>query len=571
VRYRTAAAADLDAQAKALLQAPPSPDKTAAVLLLAGYNDVRTAVLSYESKVLMTAYLTETGAMTGGAIEKVLASQASGAAKMLADQLGGFSSTSMLTGASLSPVSLPQVLPDRGLVVNPDASSITASYQPFIGCHDCDQVNTWTSTATNPPLVPIRGNYVDYFDKGAATAYPQFQCFSGTDTFVGVCFGSLKTSVSDADTPNISAERFGVNHREWISAGSAHSGSVSYSVRFGYTPTPSTNWIAVRWWGNNTATHGPIVCTSGGLRAQPIAIEPGSGWQVFAVSPGESLEFASRVSDVPLYVGDTHYAYKIGFTSSPNQTDTIELIEIDDTNAALFAEIDPREITRQVGNNGLLSYVAGIQRAFAGHRWLDPQVPADRAAAETFFKLAILSALSTLQGQPPIFLPPSSPSYPAAPWVERQQFLKVALPVLAYRLFAKYDTNVATLFALTSGLIPRLSLAHKELSAVLKDINNLSAPQVSQFLDSALKVVDPGAGTPVDCGAVEAGSADPLDTLYCLEVAVEGARQAVVDLEIELKTSQDFRCSIMRLYQSNGVSNRLVMHSRPEVLAACAQ
>jgi hypothetical protein len=95
----------------------------------------------------------------------------------------------------------------------------------------------------------------------------------------------------------------------------------------------------------------------------------------------------------------------------------------------------PENIAKNMGENGLLSYVASIQKALSPSKWLmpDQRDAIENSAVEAVYRLAKLSRIAgkeyrELEGA----LPRTSPDYPKAPWKERQQFLRLALPMIGY-------------------------------------------------------------------------------------------------------------------------------------------
>jgi len=474
-----------------------------------------------------------------------------------------------LSGIELTPITTPNPMADRTVSVSLASFVLSADYHPFPNCAGCDWGGDiiWHSAINSGQVIPISqaGQWISFLPP--AISNPSWRCLQNSDYYVGCTFGELqRTGYSDIGTEGVSGYGFGVEHRIWMPVLDANNGAVSwgsgrprFNIRFGFRVSPDCNFVAVRWQGRTNSVS-PIRCTSGCFSTQPIAIEPGTGWGVFCVVPGASLEFAVDY-EAEIQGQSTRTGYTLGYNAASVKQDYIELVDINLNNANQFhyvditAQEDPSILNFPSRNiNGLLTYVASVTKALQDPNWPFPMgADVAKTAAGALVKLAILAKTSVLD------LSSIAASTTQAPWKERQTFLKAALPLIAYNLFTKYSHSLELQTALLNSPLVRVLSARQKVTDALQAFADLTVDLGNDALNTGLRALSV--------------SSTVLTDLDQLSAALFGVQEELSQLQHDLMTQKEFSCAVLRNLQFDGFPRSnpvlLIMKSDPAALGSC--
>jgi hypothetical protein len=252
--------------------------------------------------------------------------------------------------------------------------------------------------------------------------------------------------------------------RDFVGFGGA-TVKINTVVRFAVHPPPTVRWLA--WRTSQKSSDGSkeprvqVRRIAGALMPQPPAKEPETNWRVVTIIPGSSIEF---LVDCP--------------QGGELRRSTIEVLELDRSNCRLFPEVLPPDLTAEA-KNGLISYVASLQRALEPKGWLleaadeNPSLSAARS-------LARLNLLDIARRVADERFP--TMETPQAPWRQRRAFLDQALPIAAREVFVYYRPKLEAELSASEKQLRRLREVYATLQRGIRDYNMLSQDERWQLL-----------------------------------------------------------------------------------------
>jgi hypothetical protein len=468
---------------------------------------------------------------------------------------------------------------DRSVIVNPKVFILYASYYPFPNCWRCDWgQRTWSSSVDSRQIVPITYNFnrLSFLNTGLPGNPSSWRSFEKSDYYVGATFSELtKSGLNDTGTNGVTAYGFGMMHKIWMPVLDPNNGAtawgpdpIRFSIRFGFTPSEESIFVAVRWKGYIKSVSPTIMCYSGSLYpGGDVATELANGWRVFCIIPGAKLEFGTEY-EPEIQQQSTRTGYTLGYAAAQTKEDYIEFIEINSANAHLFKysnpsfEDDPEILNNpSESENGLLTYAASITRVVNNPDW--PEKIGNNPALATsaaLAKLKILSIVSTLNLDA---LPGFAVINNQIPWKERQKLLKASLPLICFKIFQRYNPSLSLQNAILNNPLLKISQARSQVSFALETLANITSEQGNKALALASKAAS--------------GSPDPIEDMSLLATALFGAQEVLAQLESEFTLAKEIGCTILKSLQYKGITpvfpprspTFLTMRSDPEALSIC--
>jgi hypothetical protein len=339
------------------------------------------------------------------------------------------------------------------------------------------------------------------------------------------------------------ASEFGVEYKQWTLNGS---GSMVYSLSFGYRPRRETNWIALRYVGGNNWNVRPV---SGSLSKEPIAREEGTGWEIFAVEPGSTLTFEGVL---PTTISNGNGA--AGIIITPMLRTVVQLIEFDESTVRSFAHsnnlIEPFDITKATTSNPLLAYIAGVQNSLGDAKFLLPDdAEPEKAAALALVRLSLVKECLDI----------SEATLPSAvsqntQVSQRKAFLRSAIASLAFRIHEMFAIALERELAKTVALSQSVAPAGDYLDTALKSVSTLSDAQLQQLLKAS-------------AGAIGDEKGAEIKEIDCLATALVGALNSLRQADEDLKQRSALLAGVLSRLQFDGLSKAgMIMKADPSVL-----
>lgn len=456
------------------------------------------------------------------------------ATALLRERGSDLSFVGLLKDISLSPLSASN-LTNGAVVITPQASTITGG-------------NSTVHVAADS-VVPIE-SIVGSGNAAAVGLTKDWLIFKGSTSWAGAAYYPLTSTVAESDTLGVKVSALGIQHKTWRWQGG--SGSPRYNIRVGYKPNTDAAWLAVRWRGRTGAVV-TVKCNGGVLTPQTLAVEPMTGWSVFAISPNTTAEFEVTFDSA---VQDQNGIAK-GIWVAAIFEEYIEVLDFDSTTVTAFPDTDLLDLPKATPSNPLLTYVATLQRGTQATGWLLPAIAGATSDSTSAFAMARLALLAAVARASSLVAPGSPLSLAAAP-TERQAVLLNSLPVLATRLFAMYEPSVEREMLLLAAAQGKLAGMRDQLGTAMSTLASLTAEQIQKLLNDAAS----SAQVPPD---------DTLDKLEQMRVALSGAQETFTAFVTDQQEAIERRCLILHMLQEPRFGPLLPMKTDADVLAQCSE
>jgi len=344
---------------------------------------------------------------------------------------------------------------------------------------------------------------VEKYRRGEFESFRESKASEFMMDFDNICtWTPSRKIICPLDTVDIPVINLGMqSHFQTLEGGNV---KINATLRTALIPTPETNWIAVRWVSNGSGDTylekpGPIsptnvpkgkyvfpeadvVCTTGCLWKQSLIKEPGSGWQIFSVIPNAPVQFTVKFAP-PQGLVRRPIEHGIAGTGSTH----LQYFEMNSASLAQFPHMDVRDVFAKVPDfrpvNGLLTYVAAVQRELNGGGWLRPASSPETALSLVLARLSLLQKVAEFQpnGEEKVL------EDSLIAWKERQLFLKRAMGSLIIRTIVSYKNSMETVISRTIALDLMLQPVHKRLFDALEANEALTAESAYALLGYAAK------------------------------------------------------------------------------------
>ena len=394
---------------------------------------------------------------------------------------------------------------------------------------------------------------------------PYYKGDIGAHRYIGACFESSTISSPATDTPSSVILSLGSayniwgqtaptrilatwEHR-WIKWNNVVTGSVSMRVRAGYLPESSTNWIATRPRLTSASTVG-WQPSSGFLAQTPVGVEPDTQWQIRSVVPGQPVEFSADITVTPQFV------------DSPVRRDLIDILELSTANvppSGLTSPLEiaklPQNLTAPPSGNAVLRYVTALQESLSTNGWLSPS--GHESVMDATLAIARFSQLSTLASMPLDTQINGLPEQQRALIKARQGLLQNALPIIAYRIFQRYEPTIEIETAMMTGTMPRIDDIRRALAQAVTQLDTLSVDQAKLQLQNA------------DHLSQSVGDSLTNQPLELLLAAVVGANRTLNELALDQLQKLKTRCDVLGLIRGPNLEGLQPFQPRPEIVDVC--
>ncbi len=272
---------------------------------------------------------------------------------------------------------------------------------------------------------------------------PGTPCENESNWKRGMIYKTANTNRASGSTDGVSITGMGVEHKTWGLTGSPGiDGTITSS--FTVDKQDSANWIAVRGVKRGTYTSCPP-SGSGNISSDAFVgpSQPQTQWTILQPVLGRAIGIRHS-SSAEVHVTDSNSVFKGGIFTAPFKFAGSEIFQF---NEAVVNQLNPSatllfNLAERAPQNGLLKYVAAVQKALKPNGWLVPdptETGIESSAFQALIRLDMLSDLAKmdLSAQAAAF-PAHAPWYGEAPWKERQEFLRFALPMVGYKIQSYY-------------------------------------------------------------------------------------------------------------------------------------
>jgi hypothetical protein len=481
--------------------------------------------------------------------------------KFVSDDLEGTSLASLMASAKYNPINDAQSVPDRTTRVEVAPTIMDAQYSEFIMCgRDCGS-DRLHGRADSASLVPYSQLRIDYGYRDSSV--DNWQCFSGSTRGAGACFDAFQQGRS---YDGVAIQAFGLHQRSWL-VGSHNNAKPTYTIRTSFLPSRTTNWIALRWTSSSGAV-GQINGDGGFLYTDPVAEEKTSGWKIYPVNPGERISFHATFTVSPDITKDSPQGPAwIGFHTSRQTDEALEVMEIGQTLAPELKPIPPLKLNQASASDPLLGYVAGIQQLSTPEE-ASPDLT--NTILSGLLSAHYLQRLGSMALSPPIVPSEADPNYIYVDWKQRQKLAISGSPLVAYRAYKAYGGTLEAQTVSQIALLKQLLIVETKLLDALKGINTLTTDELNEAIQ-AYEQATPGSGAPAElqtaCQNISNGAA--IQTTTCLQSAVVGAEATVGDTLQTMKEQLSLNCKLIELHAFVGIGSNLIIQPSDEVRTAC--